>query len=63
MAARCTLCMRNPTTKNFRLGLRRAAYPKEDFKQITKRALPRGFGKSRTSAAFEREARKMFAFA
>lgn len=35
-------------------------YPKETFEQITKRVVPRGFGKSKTSAAFKKEARKMF---
>jgi hypothetical protein len=38
-------------------------YPKENFEQIAKGALPRGFGKSRTSAAFRKEARKMFELA
>jgi hypothetical protein len=37
-----------------------ADHPHESFEQITKRLLPRGFGRSRTAAAFEREARKMF---
>jgi hypothetical protein len=36
-----------------------ADFPRENFEQITKRLLPRGFGKSKTAAAFEREARKM----
>jgi len=35
-------------------------HPKESFEQIAKRLVPRGFGKSRTSAMFEKEARKMF---
>jgi hypothetical protein len=35
-------------------------YPKETFEQIAKRLVPRGFGKSRTRATFEKEARKMF---
>jgi hypothetical protein len=35
-------------------------YPKETFEQITKRVLPRGFGKSKTSEALRKEARKMF---
>jgi hypothetical protein len=34
-------------------------YPEENFKQITKRVLPRGFGKLKTSVAFRNEARKM----
>jgi hypothetical protein len=38
-------------------------YPKENFEQIAKRVVPRGFGKSKTSGAFKREARKMFALA
>jgi hypothetical protein len=38
-------------------------YPKENFEQITKRVVPRGFGKSKTSGAFRKEARKMFALA
>jgi hypothetical protein len=38
-------------------------YPKETFEQITKRVVPRGFGKAKTSAPFRREARKMFYFA
>jgi hypothetical protein len=35
-------------------------YPKESFEQIAKRLVPRGFGKSRTRATFEKEARKMY---
>jgi hypothetical protein len=35
-------------------------YPKENFEQITKRVVARGFGKSKTSAALRKEARKMF---
>jgi hypothetical protein len=35
-------------------------YPKETFEQITKRVVPRGFGKAKTSAAFRQEARKLF---
>jgi hypothetical protein len=35
-------------------------YPKENFDQIAKRVAPRGFGRSKTAAAFKREARKMF---
>jgi hypothetical protein len=35
-------------------------YPKENFEQIKKRVVPRGFGKSKPSAAFKKEARKMF---
>jgi hypothetical protein len=35
-------------------------YPKENFDQIARRVVPRGFGKSKTSAAFGKEARKMF---
>jgi hypothetical protein len=37
-----------------------ADHPGESFEQITKRLLPRGFGKSKTAAAFKREARRMF---
>jgi hypothetical protein len=37
-----------------------ADYPKESFEQITKRVLPLALGKSKTSAAFRKEARKMF---
>ncbi|MFZ3333546.1 MAG: hypothetical protein WA197_23105 [Candidatus Acidiferrales bacterium] len=37
-----------------------ADHPKESFARITKRVVPRGFGKSKTSAAFKKEARKMF---
>ena len=37
-----------------------AGHPHESFEQTTKRLLPRGFGRSRTAAAFEREARRMF---
>jgi hypothetical protein len=35
-------------------------YPKESFEQITKRVVPRGFRRSKTVAAFKREARRMF---
>lgn len=35
-------------------------YPKETFAQIAKRVVPRGFGKSKTSAAFKKEAQRMF---
>jgi hypothetical protein len=35
-----------------------ADYPKESFAQITERVEPQGFGK--TSAAFKKEARKMY---
>jgi hypothetical protein len=34
-------------------------YPNENFDQIAKRVVPRGFGKSKTSAAFRKEARRM----
>jgi hypothetical protein len=34
--------------------------PKETFAQIAKRVVPRGFGKTRASAAFKKEARKMY---
>jgi hypothetical protein len=37
-----------------------ADYPRASFEQITKRLLPRGFGRSKTAPAFEREARRMF---
>jgi hypothetical protein len=36
-------------------------YPQEDFSQIAKRIVGiHGFGRSKTAAAFEREARRMF---
>jgi hypothetical protein len=38
-------------------------HPKESFEQITKRVVPRGFGKSKTAAAFKRETRRMFELA
>jgi len=38
-------------------------YPKETFEQIAKRVVPRGLGKSKTSAAFRKEARKLFSLA
>jgi hypothetical protein len=34
--------------------------PTVTFEQVAKQLVPRGFGKSKTSAAFKREARKMF---
>jgi hypothetical protein len=34
--------------------------PKATFEQVAKKVVPRGFGKSKSSAAFKREARKMF---
>jgi hypothetical protein len=34
--------------------------PPENFEQISKRLLPRGFGKSKTAAVFKREARKLY---
>jgi hypothetical protein len=34
--------------------------PSATFEPIAKRVVPRGFGKSRSSAAFEKESRKMF---
>jgi len=37
-----------------------ADYPKESFAQIAKRVVPRGFGKTKTSAGFKREARRLF---
>jgi hypothetical protein len=37
-----------------------AGYPKESFEQVAKRVVPRGFGKTKTSAAFKKEARKMY---
>jgi len=36
------------------------AYPNENFAQFAKRVVPRGFGKTTTSAAFKKEARRMF---
>jgi hypothetical protein len=35
-------------------------YPRESFEMIAKRVVPKGFGSSKTSAAFKNEARKMF---
>jgi hypothetical protein len=35
-------------------------YPRESFEMITKRLLPRGFGKSKSVGAFKKEAKKMF---
>jgi hypothetical protein len=35
-------------------------HPKESFEQIAKRVVPPGFGKSKTTTEFKREARKMF---
>jgi len=37
-----------------------ADYPKESFDQITKRVVPRGFGGTKSSGAFKKEARKMY---
>jgi hypothetical protein len=37
-----------------------ADLPKESFEQIAKRVVPRGIGKSKTSGASKREARKMY---
>jgi hypothetical protein len=37
--------------------------PKATFEQVAKKVVPRGFGKSKTSAAFKKEARKMFRLA
>jgi len=37
-----------------------ADYPKERFGQVAKRLVPRGFGRTRTSAAFKIEAQRMF---
>ena len=34
--------------------------PSATFEQVAKKVVPRGFGKSTTSAAFKKEARKMF---
>jgi hypothetical protein len=34
--------------------------PSATFEQVAKKVVPRGFGNSKTSAAFKREARKMF---
>jgi hypothetical protein len=34
--------------------------PSATFAQIAKQVVPHGFGKSKSSAAFKREARKMF---
>ncbi len=37
-----------------------ADHPKESVTQIAKSVVPRGFGQIKTSAAFKKEARKMF---
>ena len=37
--------------------------PRATFEQVAKKVVPRGFRKSKTSAAFKREARKMFKLA
>ena len=34
--------------------------PKATFEQVAKKVVPRGFGKSTSSAAFKKEAQKMF---
>jgi hypothetical protein len=34
--------------------------PRATFEQVAKKVVPRGFGRSNTSAAFKKEARKMF---
>ncbi len=34
--------------------------PRATFELVAKKAVPRGFGKSKSSAAFKKEARKMF---
>ena len=38
-------------------------YPRETFEQITKRVVPQGFGKTKTCAAFKKEAQKMYKLA
>jgi hypothetical protein len=35
-------------------------YPKESFAQIAKRVVPRGIGNTKTSAAFKKDAQRMF---
>jgi hypothetical protein len=35
-------------------------YPRESFEMITKRLLPRGFGKSKSVGVFKKQAKKMF---
>jgi hypothetical protein len=35
-------------------------HPRESFEMISKRIVPKGFGKSKSSVAFRKEARKMF---
>jgi len=37
-----------------------ADYPKESFEQVAKRVVPRGFGRTKTGAAFKKEAQRMF---
>jgi hypothetical protein len=34
--------------------------PSATFEQVAKKVVPRGFGKSKSCAAFKKEARKMF---
>ena len=34
--------------------------PSATFEQVARQVVPRGFGKSKSSAAFKKEARKMF---
>jgi len=38
-------------------------HSRENFELIAKRVVPRGFGKLKTSAAFKKEARRMFSLA
>ena len=40
-----------------------ADYPRESFEMIAKRVVPKGFGKSKTSARFKKEARRHFELA
>ncbi len=37
-----------------------ADHPKKTFAQVAKRIAPRGFGRTKTSAVFKKEARKMY---
>jgi hypothetical protein len=37
-----------------------ADHPRESFELIAKPVVPKGFGKPKSSAAFKREARRMF---
>jgi hypothetical protein len=52
----------NPEQSDLAVAFYDAAvdHPRETFAMIAKRVVPKGFGKTKTSAAFRREARKSF---